>query len=83
VDYTASGTQLRDIIREERFKELFGEGHRWFDMVRWKIVQEEVEKYNVMKVTQGEIVYNDKDYYYPIPLREVDTNSEMVPSTGY
>ena len=84
VDYAGlSSQQTRDAIREERFLELFGEGHRWFDIVRWKIVQEEVEKYNTKNVTQGEIVYQDKDYYYPIPLEEIDTNTEMIPSTGY
>ncbi|HYF71044.1 MAG TPA: RagB/SusD family nutrient uptake outer membrane protein [Ohtaekwangia sp.] len=83
VDYNLTGIQLRDSIREERFRELFAEGHRWYDIVRWKIVQEEVEKYNVKRVTQGEIIYNDKDYYYPIPLQEVDTNENMDPSTGY
>lgn len=83
VDYSLTGIQLRDSIREERFRELFAEGHRWYDIVRWKIVQEEVEKYNVMRVTQGEIIYNEKDYYYPIPLQEVDTNENMEPSTGY
>lgn len=83
VDYAVTGTQLRDSIREERFRELFGEGHRWYDIVRWKIVEEEVNKYNVKRKTQGEIVYQPKDYYYPVPLQEIDTNSKMVPSTGY
>jgi starch-binding outer membrane protein, SusD/RagB family len=84
VDFAgAGGTSLRDAIREERFLELFGEGHRWYDIVRWKIVEEEVKKYNVMRVTQGEIIYNNKDYYYPIPLQEVDNNTSMKPSTGY
>jgi tetratricopeptide (TPR) repeat protein len=84
VDYVGlAGNQLRDSIREERFRELFGEGHRWYDIVRWKIVQEEVEKYNVKRVTGGEIIFNEKDYYYPIPLQEVDNNSKMTPSTGY
>lgn len=83
VDYNVSGTQLRDSIREERFRELFGEGQRWYDIVRWKIVEEEVTKYNVKRITQGEIVYQPKDYYYPVPLQEIDTNSKMVPSTGY
>jgi tetratricopeptide (TPR) repeat protein len=30
-----SGDQLRDSIREERFRELFAEGHRWYDITRW------------------------------------------------
>ncbi len=83
VDYTVTGTQLRDAIREERFRELFAEGHRWYDIVRWGIVEQEVLKYNVKKKTQGEIIYQPKDYYYPIPLQEVDNNTNMVPSTGY
>lgn len=83
VDYNVSGLQLRDSIREERFRELFAEGHRWYDIVRWKIVEEEVLKYNVKRVTQGEIIFNAKDYYYPIPLQEVDNNTNMTPSTGY
>jgi tetratricopeptide (TPR) repeat protein len=83
-DFTGlSETQLRDVIREERFRELFGEGHRWYDMVRWKIVEEEVLKYNVKRVTQGEILFHEKDYYYPVPLQEVDNNTRMKPSTGY
>lgn len=84
VDYEGlAGTQLRDSIREERFRELFAEGHRWFDIVRWKIVEEEILKYNDFRVTQGEILYQPKDYYYPVPLAEVDNNKNMVPSTGY
>jgi len=84
VDYTElSGTQLRDSIREERFRELFAEGHRWFDIVRWRIVEEEVLKYNVYQVTQGVILYQPNDYYYPVPLAEVDNNPNMIPSTGY
>ncbi|HTJ48747.1 MAG TPA: RagB/SusD family nutrient uptake outer membrane protein [Cyclobacteriaceae bacterium] len=78
-----SGTQLRDSIREERFRELFAEGHRWYDIVRWKIVKEEVEKYNVLNVTQGPILYRDRIYYYPVPLQEVDNNKNVVPSTDY
>ncbi|MEX0720989.1 MAG: RagB/SusD family nutrient uptake outer membrane protein [Balneolaceae bacterium] len=78
-----TGTALRDTIREERFKELFAEGHRWFDIVRWGIVEEEILKYNEYRVTQGVIIFEDKDYYYPIPLQEVDNNVNMVPSTGY
>jgi hypothetical protein len=84
VDYTGfTGTQLRDSIREERFRELFAEGHRWYDIVRWKIVEEEILKYNDFRVTQGVILYQPKDYYYPVPLAEVDNNINMIPSTGY
>lgn len=84
VDFTGlSGMVLQDSIREERFRELFAEGHRWYDIVRWKIVREEVLKYNEFRVTQGEIIYHQKDYYYPVPLQEIDNNPNCIPSTGY
>jgi len=84
VDYAGlAGTQLRDSIREERFRELFGEGQRWFDIVRWKIVEQEVLKYNKFNVTQGPIIYTPKACYYPVPQQEVDNNTAMTPSTGY
>lgn len=84
VDYAGlTGIQLRDTIREERFRELFAEGHRWYDIVRWKIVEEEVLKYNTKNVTQGTIIFHDWDYYYPVPLQELDNNTKMVRSTGY
>jgi tetratricopeptide (TPR) repeat protein len=84
VDYVGLGsTQLRDSIREERFRELFAEGHRWYDICRWKIVDTEILKYNEFRVTQGPIIFDPKDYYYPIPLQELDNNTEMVQSTGY
>lgn len=84
VDYTGlTGTVLRDSIREERFRELFAEGHRWFDIVRWGIVEEEVLKYNEYNVTQGIIIYHPWDHYYPVPLSEVDNNTAMIPSAGY
>lgn len=78
-----SGVVLRDSIREERFRELFAEGHRWYDIVRWGIVEEEVLKYNDFRVTQGPVIFNARDYYYPIPQHEVDHNVQMTPSTGY
>jgi len=84
VDFTGlGGAMLRDSIREERFRELFAEGHQWYDICRWKIVKEEVLKYNDFRVTQGEIIYQDKDYYYPVPLQEIDNNPNIIPSRGY
>lgn len=36
-DVTASGTSLVNAIREERFRELCFEGHRWFDLRRYTV----------------------------------------------
>ena len=82
VDYIGlSGTQLRDSIREERFRELFAEGHRWYDLIRWGIVEEEVSKYP--SVRSGPVVINQEDYYLPIPQRELDANPNIEQSAGY
>jgi len=81
VDYNVTGTQLRDSIREERFRELFAEGHRWYDIVRWDIVEEEIAKYP--RVRSGAVIYNPIDYYLPVPQQELDINPNMQPSTGY
>lgn len=83
VDYTGlTGDQLRDSIREERFRELFAEGHRWYDIVRWGIADEEAAKYP--SVRSGEVIFdNPHDNYLPIPVSELETNMEMTQSQGY
>ncbi|MBD0777846.1 RagB/SusD family nutrient uptake outer membrane protein [Maribacter sp. ANRC-HE7] len=83
VDYTGlTGTVLRDSIREERFRELFAEGQRWFDIVRWGIAKEESDKYE--RIRSGNIVFDDpKDNYLPIPLVELEANPTLTPSTDY
>ena len=81
IDYIIAGTQLRDSIREERFRELFAEGHRWYDIVRWGIVEEELARYG--NVRSGEIIFNEQDYYLPIPQTELDVNTAISQSEGY
>ena len=82
VDYVGlGGNQLRDSIREERFRELFAEGQRWYDLIRWGIVEEEVTKYP--SVRSGPVIYNPEDYYLPIPQQELDANGNIEQSLGY
>ncbi len=82
VDYVGlAGTQLRDSIREERFRELFAEGHRWYDLIRWGIAAEEVAKYPTVR--SGPVIFNERDYYFPIPQAELDANPTIRQSTGY
>ncbi len=82
VDYVGlAGTQLRDSIREERFRELFAEGHRWYDIQRWGIVEEELARYG--RTRNGPIVFDPQDYYLPIPQDELDRNIAITQSEGY
>jgi starch-binding outer membrane protein, SusD/RagB family len=78
-----TGIALRDTIREERWRELFHEGHRWFDIQRWKILEEEIAKVPGQITNAGPVVYQSQAYYFPIPLVEIKANPNLIPSTKY
>jgi hypothetical protein len=87
-DYNAPGTKGEDFatvtlatIQEERFKELFFENQRWFDLCRWGIVAEELAKYP--RTLAGDVHYDDNDYYLPIPELELRSNPNLTQSWGY
>jgi len=84
VDYTSSGTQLRDDIREERFLELCAEGvQHWCDVCRWKTLDQEIKKWYPVTNLAGPPVYSSKSLYYPIPKKEMLNNTAIKQSTGY
>lgn len=77
-----TGSQLRDSIREERFRELFSEGHRWYDIKRWRIAPQESQKIGSLR--SGVINFDeDTDYALPIPIDEMTTNRGMIQNPGY
>lgn len=88
--------QMREIIRNERRKELTFEGHRFFDVRRWKIA-EQVENFQMHGTepvrTPTGTVYNKIDvrkrsfaprmYLWPIPQSEVAKSPELLQNPGY
>lgn len=62
--YTSSYSELLQIIENERRLEFAFEGHRWFDLVRTDRASE------VLNISKNK-------YYFPIPLSEINTNSEI------
>ncbi len=95
---TASGQALRDKIRNERRVELAFEGHRFFDVRRWKIANETENKallaINIQKSEDGNKTYEtilllrrvflDQHYLLPIPRTEIDkSNGCLVQNPGY
>jgi hypothetical protein len=87
-DYNQPGTKGEDLtsitmadLQEERYKELFFENVRWFDLCRWGILAEELAKYPSTRA--GTVTYNDKDYYLPIPETEINTNPKLTQSKDY
>lgn len=88
VDYNESGSKGEDltnvtlpVLQEERYKELFFENSRWFDLCRWGILQQELAKYP--STMAGVVTYDDKDFYLPIPESELNTNVNLKQSKGY
>ncbi len=80
-----SQTEMRDVIRHERFVELAFEGHRVWDLRRWmtatsvlnaplkgvEISQSEPGVFNYSVINVEDRVFEPKMYFYPIPQQEL------------
>jgi hypothetical protein len=66
-----SKQEMRDIIREERRKELAFEGHRWHDLNRLGVTGQFVN------------LPNKTDRRWPIPQEELDVNDNLTQNPGY
>ncbi len=71
-----------DVLKYERWAELFAEGQWWWDVRRWKIGQAEASYYK--ETRHGPITWKgDESYVQPIPQLELERNENMQQSTGY
>ena len=93
-----SGDNLKEKIRHERRIELAFEGHRFFDVRRWKILEDVSEKqilgmqikmnengvksYNIKEVAP--VAYYEQHLRLPIPRTEIDkSRGVLIQNTGY
>lgn len=91
---TLSGTEFLKRLENERRVELAFEGHRFWDLRRWKKLDESKDVYSV-KVTKGEseVSYtknlmatrtiDEKLYFYPIANTELFKNDKLVQNPGW
>lgn len=70
-----------DPLKYERWAELFGEGHWWFDVRRWQIGDQEANYYE--RVRGGTIQWENTDYAQPVPILELNSNTSMEQNPGY
>ena len=88
---------MRERIRNERRVELAFEEHRPFDVRRWKLPVEELNKplegirvikagntYTYEKFIVEERIFEEKMYRYPIPMEEINkSNGVLVQNDGW
>ena len=71
----------RQAVRYERRLEFAMEGLRWFDLLRWGIAAETVNNYYRYEAQFQEYYngasLNANNYYFPIPLDQVDTSNGL------
>jgi hypothetical protein len=88
--YSDNAADLRKAIRHERRVELAMEGHRWFDLVRWDIAYEVLDKdngsygKNESEEARAEMAnfIKGKNELFPIPSEEINLNP-MDQNPGY
>jgi hypothetical protein len=95
-DVTGAGTVLRDKIRQERRIELAFEGQRYYDLRRWKILEQGMGNAMGIKIVKNidgtktyskktvqTRIYSEKVYWQPIPVSEIQKNSKLLQNPGY
>lgn len=86
-DIAQNQVNLRQYLREERYRELaFEWGHLYFDQIRWKIFDDEMQNYwtaNKEGYTNPAFVWNDRWWLWPIPASEREKNPNLEQNSGY
>jgi len=87
---------MREIIQQERMIELSFEGARFWDLRRWKLAKDFMNKpvkgWNVLEndvddyytvTTLYNLRFTEKDYLWPIPESETIKNPDLIQNPGW
>lgn len=92
-----SQAALREVVRHERTVELALEGHRFFDIRRWKIAEDvcnmdQIEGMRYIDKETGKLVtvttdykkkFTSRDYLWPVPYNERQLNNNLTQNNGW
>lgn len=79
---TSSGNDLIEDVKAERRRELAFEGHRLFDLLRYKDgVHRDAS--DIIGTAPQDVAYPSHKLIFPIPQDEVNVNPNMVQNEGY
>ncbi len=82
-----SQSEMTQAIIDERVLELTGEGHRFFDLVRWGLADDYLGANSLHgdhpKSLSGGTFTTGRDEYIWIPVSELSSNSKLVQNPGY
>ena len=87
-DYSGSMSKeavFADLIHQ-RAVEFFIEGERFYDLRRWGILEETLQRCDAVRYANfqsGTSGSGNKFYYFPIPAKELETNELCTPSEGW
>ena len=81
---STSQAQLRQLIRSERAKELAGEGTRWFDILRYGLMDNQagIDELKTRDTDFTNFVLG-KSKLLPIPQRDLDIDPALKQNFGY
>ncbi|MGL5563190.1 MAG: RagB/SusD family nutrient uptake outer membrane protein, partial [Tannerellaceae bacterium] len=88
---------LREIIHRERTIELAFEGERFWDIRRWKKIQElneqplgwniradnQTDFYQLVPLAQTPVKFSVRDYFWPIKENELTINSRLIQNLNW
>ena len=74
-----SQSEMKEIILNERRLELAFEGQRWFDLIRVDNGQWGLDFLHSI----GKVNATEKHLLFPIPLKEIESNPNLVQNPGY
>lgn len=75
---------IRQWIMDERLMELAGEGQRWIDIRRWALAgQITLDNAFFSSAIPGDMGFQSKHLFFPIPTGETDANPNITQNPGY